>query len=81
MVKCLSCKDTFDDCELDTKRVSLGDDFMGTGPSYITEYYCPNCGHDEFEDGYLCSLCDEFIENREFHFCEGSGLCQSTEDF
>ena len=81
MVKCLSCKYTFDDCELNTKCVSLGDDFMGTGPSYITEYYCPNCGHDEFEDGYFCYLCDEFIENGEFHFCEGSGLCQSTEDF
>jgi len=77
MVKCLRCEFICDEYDLNKKYSYLDDDAWGAGRSHITEYYCPNCGFDEFEDGCIYKLCGEFIADGEFHRCEG---WENTED-
>lgn len=61
MVRCEDCQWIGDDADLKVVRSGLGDDPWGAGESFITEWLCPECGSDDFEDGNLCSLCDGFV--------------------
>ena len=69
MLKCKKCESVFDEDTIVCKTVGLGDDYMGAGQSYIREYYCPDCGYDEFEDGYECMECGEFVVEGEWCKC------------
>lgn len=56
----------------DAKKVmvSLGDDFMGSGPSFIPEWHCPDCGDDNLIDGEFCINCEEFVMEGQICDCE-----------
>lgn len=70
MVKCERCESIFQEEDI-TKRVSfLGDAPWGKGQSSITEYFCPNCGSDELQDGWTCYNCDEFVPDGTYHSCD-----------
>ncbi len=77
MAKCLGCGDIYGEDELIVKKYHLGDDPWGSGPSWVNEYFCPNCGGNDFEDGDICEICDEFYVNDGIHRCEG---WENTED-
>ena len=49
LIKCLNCDEIFDDSEVVVRKSSLGDDYMGTGPSWITEAFCPACQESDLD--------------------------------
>lgn len=69
MVRCERCESIWGDEDLNKRKSSLGDDAWGKGPSIITEYFCPKCGSDELQDGWMCYNCDEFVVDGTYHTC------------
>lgn len=61
MVRCEECQWIGEEAELKIVKSYLDDDAWGAGHSFITEWFCPECGSEKLEDGNLCSLCDEFV--------------------
>jgi len=71
MVRCQKCQWTGEYEDMVIVRVGLADDPWGKGESFIAEGHCPDCENDEFDEGFVCRECDEFVMDGQICDCNG----------
>ena len=76
MLVCNDCGCSFSEEDAGTVRDDRG--FCGSARAYEDEMCCPNCGSVDIEEGFECSMCEEYFADGEIQHTTDSGehLCK-----
>lgn len=71
MYICLDCENVFDEAN-ETKYYDKVDGNSAMS-GYVTEYSCPSCGSEYFEEAVECEFCGEWTVTEDLH----EGICEN----